>query len=231
MERTTRKSPRVNISHIRNVWREGQSDHFDIIKKTNFSHALKSRYSRRCLDQVGVLNFHEECSLASTNAVFDEQLCNFQLSHEINLLNSDWVYICPYFMHCGARNHVTSFKIDALLHAVPPQCGATTLCYRNKRGHPKKFSSALIIDSIQEVVSIDDKSDDDHEDTKTRGVAARIDLVALGGCRDDQISSSFWFVQWGSLTLFFFIFNIFTEIDTMQINSTILFLSVLIQLN
>ena len=108
---------------------------------------------------------HEDCSRVIAKLTFDEQLRNFKLLYEIYLLNSEWVCSCPYFMQYGMCKHVISFNINILNQAFPPQCDATVLCSRKKRGRPKKASSALHMDAIKEVIAIED-SDDDYEDAK-----------------------------------------------------------------
>ena len=79
------------------------------------------------------------------------------------------------------------FKISVVLHAVPPQHDATALCCRKKHGRPKKVSSALTIDTVQEVISIYDEDNDDEEDTKICGLQHGIAQVGGQGCWKDKM--------------------------------------------
>ena len=74
-----------------------------------------------------------------------------------------------------------SFNVNDLRQAVSPKHSTTALCSRKKRGCPKKVSSALHLDTIKDVAAIDEDSEDDCEDTKLCGAAARVGLVGLGG--------------------------------------------------
>ena len=172
MEHIANKTSPLAITRIRHVWREGQNNNFDFIKKNNFSHAFKSGCSRRCLDKADAQKLHEDYSRVTSKSTFDEQLRNFQLLHEIYLSNSEWACSCPYFMQCGMCKHMISFNINALNQDVSPQYDATALCSRKKWGRPKKASSALHMDAIKEVITIDEDSDDEYEDTKICGAAA-----------------------------------------------------------
>ena len=122
---------------------------------------------------------HEDHSRVTSKSTFDEQLRHFQLLCEVCLLNSGRVCSCHWFVQCGMCKHMISFNINVLHQAVPPQCYATALCSRKKWGRPKKVSSALSMDAIKEVITIDEDSEDDHENTKIHGATVKIDLVGL----------------------------------------------------
>ena len=76
-------------------------------------------------------------------------------------------------MQHATCKHIISFKLNALSHAVPEQHGVTALCTREKRGRPKKASSALTVDAPETINLLDDDEDDndDLEDSKFCGLA------------------------------------------------------------
>ena len=119
MEHVVHKISPYAIARIRHVWREGQNNNYDFIKKTEFSYAFKSGCSRRCLDQVDVLKLCEDCSRVTSKSTFDEQLRNFQLLHEIYLLKSDWVCSCPFSWNVACAStwfHSTLTFLDRQFH-------------------------------------------------------------------------------------------------------------------
>ena len=92
-------------------------------------------------------------------------------SYEIYLVKSSWIHSCPFFMQYSICKYATSFKINIMPQAVPPECNETTLCSRKKQGHLKKVSLTLTIDSTQYATIIHDEDDDSHKDIKVCNVA------------------------------------------------------------
>ena len=111
-------------------------------------------------------------------------------------------------------------KINVMLQAVSPQYDAIALCCRKKRACPKNVSSALTIDSIQNVISICDEDDDDDEDTNVHSTVAWIFLGERVGILEGSNAKLISIVSSDYLKLHLvFIFNIFITIDAVQINS------------